>query len=122
MNARTPAATFLTPQRLADTRELAYWHESEGRPGTAVMIHTLVAEIELLREAVKGSLVVVNQALADKNLATLKASSLLTVAEKIAPVLDEEIEQRKQSCVPEYWAPLQALSDELHATMKLVRG
>lgn len=49
-------------------------------------------------------------------------STLLIVAEKIAPVIDEEIETRKQSCVEAYWAPLQLLSVELHAALRLVRG
>jgi hypothetical protein len=121
MNAPSPATTFLTPQRLDDTRELASWHEDQGRSGTAVTIRTLVAEIELLREAVKGSLVIVNQAQADKNLAQLRASSLLIVADKITPVLDRYLDEVKRAGNIE-WGWLQVLSDELEATLKVVRS
>jgi hypothetical protein len=117
-----PGTPWLTPTMLESARDLAQFHSGQGYTGTAICIRNLVAEIELLREAVKGSLVVVNQALADKNLATLKASTLFIVAEKIAPVIDGEIETRKAGCNPEDWAALQALSDELHAALRLVRA
>ncbi|MDB5606673.1 MAG: hypothetical protein JWP25_3573 [Bradyrhizobium sp.] len=118
-----PATTYWTPQRIADTRDLAKWHETEGRNGTAVMIYSLIAEIELLREAAKGSLVIVNQAQADKNLATLRASTLLIVAEKIAPALDKLMD-RNVGLGRNYenWPALQSLSDELDAAIRLVRG
>jgi hypothetical protein len=113
----------VTEKMIVSARELAHWYEKEqARPGTALTIYTLVHEIELLREAAKGAVIVVNQAVTDKNLAALRASALLNVAEKIAPVLDQEIEQRQAGGNPEDWALLQVLSDELHATMKLVRG
>jgi hypothetical protein len=119
----SPRPARLTAQLLTSARELAYWYEKEqARPGTAATIYNLVSEIEALREAAKGSLVVVNQAVSDKTLAQLKATTLLTVAEKIAPVIDDEIEQRQQSGCAEHWAALQALSDELHASIRLARG
>jgi hypothetical protein len=117
-----PGAAWLTPAILQSARDLATWHADQGRSGSAVCIQNLVAEIESLREAAKGSLVIVNQATSAKTLAELKLSTLFIVAEKLAPVIDDEIETRKQACVPEYVAPLQSLSDELHAALRLVRG
>lgn len=118
-----PGTAWLTPAMLQSARDLAQWHEKEqNRPGTAATIYNLVAEIEALREAAKGSLVIVSQAVTDKNLATLKASTLLIVAEKIAPVIDEEIQRRKSRNEVLYVTPLQALSDELHAALRLVRA
>jgi hypothetical protein len=147
MNAVSANTSWLTPERLQLARESAAWNEDQGRPGTAVTINVLVAEVENLREAAKGSLVIVNQALADKNLATLKASTLLIAAEKIAAcdlealagalrtakhwmVCDPEFDDPEQfetdaALVDAALAnsqPLQALSDELHAALKLVRA
>lgn len=52
---------------LTRARELAYHHEKEsGQHGTASMLFDLINEIERLREAAKGSAVIVNQAVADK--------------------------------------------------------
>jgi hypothetical protein len=118
----SPATNFLTPEALASYRDLAAWHEDQGRAGSAIAIRQLVFEIETLREAAKGSLVIVNQAVTEKNLTLLKASTLLIVSEKIAPVLDQEIEDRKGGCNDEDWAALQVLSDELHAAMRMVRA
>lgn len=115
-------AAWLTPERLQQARESALWNQSEGRHGTALMINVLVAEIESLREAAKGSLVIVNQAVTEKNLAVLKASTLLIVAEKIAPVIDSDIVDRKLGGEGEDWTVFQSLSDELHAAMRLARG
>ncbi len=111
----------LSESMLASARDLAYWHEDQGRPGTCVTIHILVAEIERLRDGIKGSLVIVNQAMAGKTLAELKASALFAIAEKLAPAVDAEIEQRQHGGNEEDWAPLQVLSDELHAAIRLVR-
>lgn len=116
------APVLSTPNLPGSAREIARAFDREGRGGVAVMIRLLVSEIEDLREAAQGSLVIVNQAVTDKNLATLKASTLLIVAEKIAPVIDEEIEQRKHGGNEEDWALLQALSDELHAAIRLVKS
>ena len=124
MNAPTkirPAP--LAAQMLTSARELAYWYEKDqARPGTAAAIYNLVSEIEALREAAMGALVIVNQAGSAKALAQLKASVLLIVAEKLAPVIDQEIEDRKLGGNAEDWAALQALSDELHAAVRLAKG
>ena len=112
----------MTAGLIASARELAAWHEDEGRSGSAIAIRSLVSEIENLREAAKGSLVIVNQASAMASLAQLKASVLLLIAEKLAPVIDFEIENRKQFGPPSEYAGLQALSDELHAAIKLAKG
>lgn len=117
-----PRQASLTPSLLESARELAAWHRNEGRDGTAVTIQNLVAEVELLHDAAKGSLVIVNQAISDKMLAQLKASTLFNVAEKLAPVLDQEIEDRQQGGNLDDWAVLQVLSDELHAAIRLVKG
>lgn len=53
---------------LIRARELA-WQVERVRgfpPGTATMLYVLINEIERLREAAKGSAVIVNQAVADK--------------------------------------------------------
>lgn len=112
----------VTAAMLGSAREQARFFDGNNQPGSAAMIRILVSEIETLRETVKGSLVVVNQALADKNLATLKASTLFIVAEKIAPVLDREIQAliHDGEGFSVNFASLQALSDELHAALKLV--
>jgi len=112
----------LTAQLLASARDLAGWHEDQGRSGTATTIYHLVWEIEWLREAAKGSLVIVQQAGTMAKLAELKASTLLIVAQKLAPVVDREIEERKHSGNSEDWVALQALSDELHASIRLAKG
>lgn len=117
-----PMPTGLTAKLLVSARDLAIWHEDQGRSGTATTIYNLVWEIELLREAAKGSLLIVNQACADKTLAQLKATALLTVAEKISPIIDNEIEDRQRGGNAEDWAVLQALSDQLHAAIKLAKG
>jgi hypothetical protein len=123
MNA--PAKFLPTPlsrKLLASARDLACDYDKIGRPGTAIAINGLVAEIETLQEAAKGSLVIVNQASRSATLARLKATVLLTIAEKLRPVIDQEIEDRKQSGNAEDWAALQALSDELHAAIRLAKG
>lgn len=122
MNApATIAPAPLTEQMLVSARDLAYWHEDQGRPGTCVTIHILASEIETLREAAKGSLVIVNQAIAGKTFAELKASALLSIAQKLQPFIDDEIEQRQSGGNVEDWAALQVLSNELHAAMRLAR-
>jgi hypothetical protein len=121
MNARAQIPPMMSEQAIATHRDLASWHEDQGRTGSAIAIRSLAFEVERLRDAVTGSLVIVNQALADKTMAELKASALLMIAEKLAPVIDEEIEQRKHSGIGEYWAPLQALSDQLHAAIRMAR-
>jgi hypothetical protein len=108
---------ILGQDMLTGARDLARCFDAEGRSGTAVAIRSLVFEIETLRDAAKGALFVVNQASQSTMLAQLKASVLLMIAEKIAPVIDTEIEQR-----PEDWALLQGLSDELHAAIQLAKG
>lgn len=118
-----PATTFLTPEALASYRDLAAWHEDQGRDGSAVAIRNLVFEIENLREAAEGSRIIVNQAVADKNLARLWACTLLIVAEKIEPVIDKLTERaRALDRNYENWPELQALSDELRATIKSVKS
>jgi hypothetical protein len=112
----------MTPDMLASARALAGWHEDEGRAGSAVAIRGLVSEIENLREAAKGALVIVNQASATASLAQLKVSVLFLIAEKLAPVIDAEIEQRQAGGNAEDWAGLQVLSNELHAAIKLAKG
>lgn len=125
MNAPTyifPRTAPLTARLLTSARELARWYEKEqARPGTSATIYNLVSEIEALREAGKGALVIVNHANSIASLAQLKASVLLMIAEKLHPVLDQEIEDRKAGGNDEDWAALQALSDELHAAIKLAR-
>jgi hypothetical protein len=148
-------AAWLTPERLADARDTARWLEKEQNfTGAALTINVLVAEIEALREAAKGALITVNQAqrianqaTSDKNVALLKASTLLIVAEKLAAydlatlasglrtargwmTCDPECDDPEQftadaalvDAILENWKPLQSLSDELHAAMRLVRG
>lgn len=52
---------------LTRARELAYHLEKDAdRNGGATMMFDLISEIERLREAAKGSAVIVNQAVADK--------------------------------------------------------
>jgi hypothetical protein len=113
---------LLDRDMLANARALAGYHDTDGRSGTAVALRALVAEVETLREAAKGALFVVNQAGQATMLAQLKASVLLMITEKIAPVIDDEIEQRQQSGCAENWAPLQALSNELHGAIRLAKG
>lgn len=113
-------AAPLTRELIGSARDLAYYYEhEEGRPGTAATIYNLVSEIEALREAAKGSLVIVNQAVSDKTLAQLKASALLGIAQKLQPIIDQEIEDRKAGGNDEDWASLQAHSDDLHAAIRL---
>jgi hypothetical protein len=115
--------TPLSARLLSSARELAsYYAQNERRPGTASVIYNLVAEIEGLREAAKGQLIIVQQACKSADLANFKASVLLMIAERIQPVIDAEIEQRQASGHAEDWAQLQALSDDLHAAIKLARG
>jgi hypothetical protein len=73
--------------------------------------------VEILREAA--------QANAMAALAQLKASILLMIAEKIAPVapvIDAEIVRRLSHEDAANWSSLQSLSDELHAAIKLAKG
>lgn len=109
-------------QLLTSARDLAMRQEAAGNHDTAATLRKLVDELAELREAAKGAIVIVTQATRDKTLAQLRATTLLAVAEKIAPVLDDEIEQRKFSGIGEYWIPLQKLSDELHASIGMARG
>ena len=103
----------MTAGLLDSARQLASWHEDHGRSGSAIAIRSLVTEVENLREAAKGSLVVVTEACRRADLANFKASVLLLIAEKLAPVIDCDVED---------WDALQALSDELHAAIKLAKG
>lgn len=123
ISIKTSPPNFLTAALLADARTLAvhYQHE-EDRPGTAATIFNLVSEIEMLRDAAKGSLIIVRQACSAADLANLRASVLLLIAEKLAPVIDQEIEQRQHGGNVEDWAALQALSNELHGAIRLAKG
>lgn len=112
----------MTADTLASARLLASWHEDQGRAGTAIAIRGLVSEIETSREAAEGALVIVNQANAMAALAQMKAAVLFLIAEKLAPVIDAEIEQRQAGGNAEDWAGLQVLSNELHAAIKLAKG
>lgn len=118
----TPRPAPLTAALLAGAREAAEWHETQGRSGTAATIFNLVSEIEALREAAKGQLVIVQEASRIASLAQLKASVLLMIAEKLQPVIDQEIEQRQAGGNVESWASLAALSNELHAAIWLAKG
>lgn len=52
---------------LKRARELAHDHEKHmAQDGTATMLYDLITEIERLRDAAKGAVVIVNQAVADK--------------------------------------------------------
>jgi hypothetical protein len=123
MNNVVPLRTIpMTTGLLASAKALAGWHEDEGRSGSAIAIRSLVSEIERLREAAASQIVIVQQANASASVAQLKATCLLIVGEKLAPVIDEEIEQRQQGGNGEDWAPLQVLSNELHAAIRLAKG
>ena len=115
-------STTITAHLLASARALATAHDAAGRPGTAIALTSLVAEVETLREAAKGAVIVLGQASADLALAQLRSVTLLLIAEKLAPVIDQEIEQRQASGNDEDWSSLQALSDRLHAAIKLAKG
>jgi hypothetical protein len=113
----------ITAELLTSARELAHWYEKEqARPGTAAAIYNLVSEIEALREAANAALDAINHASAAVAFSQLKSTVLLLIAEKLAPVIDHEIEQRMASGNDEDWSSLQVLSDELHAAIKLAKG
>jgi hypothetical protein len=107
---------------LSSARILADYHDTDGRHGTAIALRSLVAEVETLREAAKGALVIVSQACATASLAQLRASVMLIIAEKLAPVLDRELEWDCRADNEEEAALLQGLSDELHAAIRLLKG
>lgn len=72
-------------EMLKKAREVAYYYEKNGKPGVATTIFDLINEIERLREAAKGSAVIVNQASRDLKhargemvLATLHIAKLRT--------------------------------------------
>ena len=115
-------STTITAELLASARDLANAHHAAGRSGTAIALTSLVAEVETLREAAKGAVVALGQASSDLALAQLRSVTLLLIAEKLAPVIDQEIEQRQASGNDEDWSSLQALSDQLHAAIKLAKG
>lgn len=121
MNAPVRTAA-MTAHLLTSARQLAASYEASGRPGTAIALNSLVAEVETLREAAKGAVIVLGQASADLSLAQLRSTTLLLIAEKLAPVIDHEIEQRQASGNAEDWTSLQALSNQLHAAIKLAKG
>jgi hypothetical protein len=118
----SPRTVPLTAALLQSARELASMHNREGNDGTAIALNSLVAEVETLREAAKGALIIVNQACATASLAQLRASVLLIIAEKLAPVLDRELEWDCRADNEEEAALLQGLSDELHAAIRLAKG
>jgi hypothetical protein len=117
-----PRPGALTSTLLGGAREQAVWHQDQGRHGSAATLLILIAEIEAYREAAKGQLAIVSHACATASLAQLRATVLLIASEKAAAALDEEIEQRKFGGNAEDWAALQALSDELHAAIRLAKG
>lgn len=53
------------PYMLTRARDLAHHFEKIRRPGATTVLHDLINEVERLREAAKGSAVIVNQAGAD---------------------------------------------------------
>lgn len=109
-------------QLIARARDIAVAENMQGRPDLAGVILNLVQEIEGLREAARGAAIILDQCNTDRTLAQLRATTLLSVAQKAQAFLDADIEASKSGCDPGAWSPARRLSDELKTAIAMARG